>query len=167
LDCNRLRHIDCSATSPVEECQHSQISCQASWCFSSIWCGHHVSSIWDWANAAYNHRTCCIAIKRYVTTLNIDLDDLTFSLVKPCLWNMIESSVTICCAALPGSTSALRKMLPMDILERAVKWIERRLTKTSPSHSRDEHSHDPEMAHADPNIRTQTDGRAPYSPSTS
>ncbi|KAF2437552.1 hypothetical protein P171DRAFT_526782 [Karstenula rhodostoma CBS 690.94] len=77
--------------------------------------------------------TCCISIRRYTVQLNMDMHDLTFSLVEPTLWQMIDISTTICCAALPGSTHVLRRMLPVDLLKQAVDWVERTWKATKQS----------------------------------
>lgn len=73
--------------------------------------------------------TCGVACKRYVTLLNIDEKDLTFSMVEPCVWTAIESSTTIICAALPGSARALRKFLPTTHMSRFVEYAEQRYRK--------------------------------------
>jgi hypothetical protein len=50
--------------------------------------------------------------------------DITYSMVEPALWTMIESSTTIICAAVPASTPALKKILPTTQLSRFVEYIE-------------------------------------------
>lgn len=73
--------------------------------------------------------TCGVACKRYVTLLDIDDTDLTFSMVEPCIWTIIESSTTIICSALPGSARALRKFLPTTYLSHLVERIEVRYNR--------------------------------------
>ncbi|KAF2733887.1 hypothetical protein EJ04DRAFT_258309 [Polyplosphaeria fusca] len=68
--------------------------------------------------------TCAVACKRYVTLLSIDDDDITFSMVEPAIWTMIESSTTIICAALPASTLALKRILPTGHLTRMIEFVE-------------------------------------------
>jgi hypothetical protein len=58
--------------------------------------------------------------------MKTDVRDLTFTLVEPTLWQMIDISTTICCAALPGSTHVLKRILPVDLLKRAVDWVEQK-----------------------------------------
>lgn len=77
--------------------------------------------------------TCCISIKRFIVQLKMDMHDLTFSLVEPTLWQMIDISTTICCAALPGSTHVLKRMLPVDLFKEAVDWVERKWEATKQS----------------------------------
>ena len=72
-------------------------------------------------------RTCCISIKRYVLLLNVDERDPTFNVTQSILWTMIEACTTICCAALPGSTYALSRILPLGAMSRAVNWVEQKL----------------------------------------
>ena len=68
--------------------------------------------------------TCAVACKRYVTLLGIDDEDITFAMVEPAVWTMVESSTTIICAALPASTPALKKITPTAHLTRFVEYVE-------------------------------------------
>lgn len=79
------------------------------------------------------NRTCCISIKRYLTLQQVIDKDLTFSFTQSALWAMIECTTTICCAALPGSTYALNRILPVDLMKRAVRWVEQKLDSFEPS----------------------------------
>lgn len=62
--------------------------------------------------------------------MTIKTSDLTFTLVNPTIWQMIDMSTTICCAALPGSMFALRRMIPVDLLKSAVDWVEQKWEAT-------------------------------------
>lgn len=50
--------------------------------------------------------------------------DITYSMVEPALWTMIESSTTIICAAVPAATPALKKILPTTQLSWFIEYIE-------------------------------------------
>ncbi|KAF2123088.1 hypothetical protein BDV96DRAFT_639635 [Lophiotrema nucula] len=68
--------------------------------------------------------TCAVACKRYVTLLGIDDEDITYGLVEPVIWTMVESSTTIICAALPASTPALKRVMPTAHLTRFIEYVE-------------------------------------------
>ncbi|KAF2180971.1 hypothetical protein K469DRAFT_671979 [Zopfia rhizophila CBS 207.26] len=68
--------------------------------------------------------TCAVACKRYITLLQIHNDDITFSMVEPCIWTIVETSTTIICASLPGSLHALKKVLPTILLRQSFEYIE-------------------------------------------
>ncbi|KAL5418904.1 hypothetical protein PMIN03_000747 [Paraphaeosphaeria minitans] len=111
--------------------------------------------------------TCCISIKRFIVQLRTDVHDLTFTLVEPTLWQMIDLSTTICCAALPGSTHALKRMLPVDLLKQGVDWVERKwhATKQSSCTSRNATAEDAEANL--PPVSTLRQTRDPLSDHTS
>lgn len=122
MDHHRLCHLDISNSCAME--RYQDLTRSANWSHCSFWVWHCVSLIEPWLVGLLTAlRTCGVAVKRYITLLEIRNDDLTFSMVDPCVWTMIESSTTIICAAIPASTFVLRKLLPINLLGRIIEWF--------------------------------------------
>lgn len=133
MDCNGLADLDHPTTFFVEERGYTEVARDANRISNPIQYRDCVSTGGLMTMELTGNRTCCISIKRYMTLQQVRREDPTFSFTKAALWAMIECTTTICCAALPGSTYALKRMLPLDLMKRAISWVEHKCDTFEPS----------------------------------
>lgn len=133
MDCDGLADLDHPTAFFVEKCRYTEVARNADRTSDPIQCRNCVSTESLMIIELTGTRTCCISIKRYMTLQQVKKADPTFSFTKAALWAMIECTTTICCAALPGSTYALKRTLPIDLMKRAISWVERKFDSFEPA----------------------------------